>query len=109
AEGCGGAEVSLDRAAHGHGEPVLLLLRGQRLRAVLPQVQLLLSVQREAVPERARVREAAARARGDRLRGAGQRLLLVRGPGALARDRRRSRGRTDRGAASEVARPPAPP
>ena len=43
------------------------------LRPVLPQVLLLLPLQRQALPQRPRVRQAATGQAGDRLRGAGQR------------------------------------
>ena len=47
----------------GRGQPLLLLLRGRRLRPVLPQVLLLLPVQRQAVPQRPRVGQTPGRAR----------------------------------------------
>ena len=45
---------------HGDGEPLLPLRRRRRLRSLLHQVLLLFPLQRQAVPERPRVREAAA-------------------------------------------------
>ena len=65
--------LPVDRALQRHGEPLLRLCGGSRLRPVLPQVLQLLPVQRQAVPERPRVRQAAAGQGGHRLRGARQR------------------------------------
>jgi hypothetical protein len=57
----------------GAGERVhqllLLLLRGRRLRPVLPHVLYLLPVHRQAVHQRQRVGQAAGRQGGDQLRG----------------------------------------
>ena len=44
--------LPVDRAGHRDGQPLLLLLRGRRLRSVLPEVLLLLPVQRQAVRQR---------------------------------------------------------
>ena len=66
--------LSVDRAGHRGGQPVLLLLRRRRLRAVLPQVLLLLPLQRQAVPQRPRVGQAAGRQGRDRVHRAGQRV-----------------------------------
>jgi hypothetical protein len=40
---------------HGHGQPLLRLLHGSGLRPLFPEVLHLLSVQRQALPERSRV------------------------------------------------------
>ena len=48
----------------GAGQPLLLLLRGRRLRPVLPEVLLLLSLQRQAVPQRQRVGQTSGRKAG---------------------------------------------
>ena len=57
------ASLSVDREVHRRGQPVLRLCRRRRLRAVLPQVLLLLPLQRQAVHQRPRVGQAAGRAR----------------------------------------------
>jgi len=68
---------------------LLHLCRRSRLRAILPQVLQLLSVQRQALPERPRIRQAAARAERHRLRGARQWHFELRRPLASAADLRR--------------------
>ena len=90
-----------------HGEPLLLLRRRPRLRAVLPEVLHLLPVQRQALPQRPRVRQAAARQGGHRLRGAGQRHPVLCRSAAPAGDLRRPVGGQDRRAAAQVAAPSA--
>ena len=57
--------------------------RGRRLRPVLPQVLLLLPLQRQAVHQRPRVGQAASRQGRDRVHRAGQRLRRLRRPAAL--------------------------
>ncbi len=66
-------DLPVDRAIHGDGQPLLLLLRRRRLRPVLPEVLLLLPLQRQAVHQRPRVRQAPACQARHRVRGAGQR------------------------------------
>ena len=90
-------------SSHGHGQPVLLLLRRRGLRPLLPQVLHLLPVQRQAVHQRPRVRQAATGQGRHRLRGAGQRHPLLRRPQAPASNLRRPVGRQDRRAAAQVA------
>ena len=48
--------LSVAGALHRHGESVLLLLRGPRLWPVLPEVLHVLPLQRQAVPQRTRIR-----------------------------------------------------
>jgi hypothetical protein len=45
--------LRVDREIERAGEPLLLLLRGLQLRAILPEVLFVFSLQREAVPQRA--------------------------------------------------------
>ena len=97
--------VKPDRA----GQPLLLLLRRRRFRPVLPQVLLLLPVQRQAVHQRPRVGQTPGRQGRDRVRGAGQRVRRGRGPGGAAGDLRPARTRADRCAAAQVADHPAAP
>ena len=52
-------ELSVDGRRQRDGEPLLLLLRRRGLRPVLPEVLLLLPLQRQAVHQRPRVRQAA--------------------------------------------------
>ena len=59
-------DVSVDREDHRAGQPVLLLLRGRRFRPVLPEVLLLLPVQRQAVHQRQPVGQAPGRQGRDR-------------------------------------------
>ena len=59
--------LSVDRARDGCGQPVLRLRRRPGLRAVLPQVLLLLSLQRQAVPQRPRVGQTPSREGRDRV------------------------------------------
>src|SRR5437763_1308209 len=69
----------MDRAINCLSESLLFLLSGSGLRAVLSEVLLLLPRQCQAVPERARVREAATRAEPEGVSGVGQwRSLLCR-------------------------------
>ena len=83
------ADLSLDRAHHGDGQPLLLLRRRRGLRPVLPQVLHLLPLQRQALHQRARVRQATTGQGRDRLRGPGQRHPdLCRPPTAAATLRR---------------------
>ena len=95
--------------SHGDGQPLLRLRRRRRLRAVLHQVRHLLPVQRQAVHQRQRVGQAPGRQGRDRLRGAGQRVRRLRGPGTAAADLRPARTRPDRPAAAQVAGPAAAP
>ena len=46
-----GSALSVDRSFHGHGQSLLLLLRGQGIRSVLPQVLYLLPLHGQAVPQ----------------------------------------------------------
>ena len=101
-------DVSLDRAQHGHGQPLLLLWRRRGLRPVLPQVLHLLPLQRQALHQRARVRQAATGQGRDRLRGAGQRHPELRRPASAAATLRRPLGRQDRRPAAEMAGATAP-
>ena len=71
---------------HRGGQPVLRLRRRRRLRAVLPEVLLVLSLQRQAVPQRPRVGQAAGRQGRDRVHRAGQRVRHLRRPGRGAGD-----------------------
>src|SRR3954453_4877961 len=71
AQSANGQELSVDRAVHGDGQSVLLVLSGPRLRSVLPQVRLLLPVQRQTLPERARICQMPAAPGRDRLQSAG--------------------------------------
>ena len=70
---------------HRGGQPVLRLRRRRRLRAVLPQVLLLLPLQRQAVPQRPRVGQTAGREGRDRVHRAGQRVRHLRRPGRACR------------------------
>src|SRR5262249_39717297 len=70
--------LSLDRSFHRHGEPLLLVLFGSRLRPLLLEVLLLFSLHRQAVSERSRVCQASTPAGGNPLPGAGQRLRFLR-------------------------------
>ena len=79
---------------HRAGQPLLLLLRGRRLRPVLPEVLLLLSLQRQAVPQRQRVGQTSGREGRDRVRAAGQRVRRRRGRGGGAGDLRRAWAQT---------------
>ena len=67
--------------SHRGGQPVLRLRRRRRLRPVLPEVLLLLPLQRQAVPQRPRVGQAAGREGRDRVHRAGQRVRHLRRPG----------------------------
>ena len=96
-------DVPLDRAEHGHGQPLLLLRHRRGLRPVLPQVLHLLPLQRQALHQRPRVRQAATGQGRDRLRGPGQRRPELRQPPTTAATLRRPLGRQDRRAAAEVA------
>ena len=66
--------LPVDREDHRAGQPVLLLLRRRRFRAVLPQVLLLLPLQRQAVHQRQRMGPTASRQVRDRVHGVGQRV-----------------------------------
>ena len=63
--------LPLAGALHGHGQPLLRLLHGPGLRSLLPEVLHLLPLQRQALPERSRVRQAPTGQAGHRLQGAG--------------------------------------
>ena len=102
-----GRNLSVDRAIHGDGQPLLLLLRRRGLRPVLPEVLLLLPLQRQALHQRPRVRQAPACQARDRLRGAGQRHPVLRRPQAAAAALRWAVGGQDRSAAAQVAAPTA--
>ena len=78
-----GELLSVDRARDGCGQPVLRLRRRPGLRAVLPQVLLVLSLQRQALPQRPRVGQTPSREGRDRVHRAGQRVRLLRGPGRV--------------------------
>ena len=71
-------QLRLAGPLHGVHQLLLLLLRGRRLRPVLPQVQHLLPLHRQAVHQRQRVGQAAGREGRDRVRAAGQRVRLLR-------------------------------
>ena len=101
--------VPLDRPGHRHGQPLLRLRCGPRLRPLLPEVLFVLPLHRQALPERARVREAAAHPAGDRLRSLGQRHPLVCRSAPPAGAVRWPVRREDRRAPPEVAPPPAAP
>ena len=104
--------LSVDRALHRGGQPVLRLRRRCRLRPVLPQVLLLLPLQRQAVPQRPRVGQAAGRQGRDRPHRPGQRVRHHRRPGRppAAGDLRpaRTRNRSTPCCASGSARLPHP-
>ena len=102
------ADLPLDRAKHGHGQPLLLLRPRRGLRPVLPQVLHLLPLQRQALHQRPRVRQATTGQGRDRLRGPGQRHPELRRPPTAAATLRRPLGREDRRAAAEVAGATAP-
>src|SRR3972149_2286291 len=53
--------LSVDRALERDGEPLLCLCGGPRFRPVLPQVLHLLSIQCQAVPERARIPQPSSK------------------------------------------------
>ena len=93
----------------GDGQPLLLLPGRRRLRAVVPQVLLVLPVQREAVRQRPRVRQAPARQARRRVRGARQRRPGLRRAGADAGTGRRPDGGQGRRPAAQMARAPAAP
>jgi hypothetical protein len=63
----GGPGLSMDRQGNRAGQPLLRVRRRRRVRPVLPQVLLLLSLQRQVVPERARDDVAAVQAICDSL------------------------------------------
>ena len=67
-------QLRLAGALDGVHQLLLLLLRGRRLRPVLPQVQHLLPLHRQAVHQRQRVGQAPGREGRDRVRAAGQRV-----------------------------------
>ena len=83
-----------------------LLLR-RRFRPVLPQVLLVLSLQRQAVPQRQRVGQTPGRQGRHRLRAVGQRVRRGRGPRGATGDLRSARTRADRRIAAQVAGHPA--
>src|SRR6516164_2984120 len=73
--------LPLDHSFHGHGQPILLVLCGSRLRPLFLEVLLLFSLYRQAVCEWSRVRQASTQAAGNTLSSAGQRLrFLCRSP-----------------------------
>jgi hypothetical protein len=75
-------------------------LRGRRLRPVLPEVLLLLSLQRQAVPQRQRAGQTSGRESGDRVHRPGQRVRHRRRRGGGAGNLRRVGARRDRRAAT---------
>ena len=87
-------DLSLDRAKHGHGQPLLLLRHRRGLRPVLPQVLHLFPLQRQALHQRPRVRQATTGQGRDRLRGPGQRRPELRRPATAAATLRRALGAT---------------
>ena len=118
-EGEGGAHGAPPRPRHrrhlpvagrldGDGQPVLLLRRRRRLRPVLPEVLLVLPLQRQAVHQRARVPQAPVDQTGHCLRVARQRHPALLGPRTPAAAGRRVDGGEGRCAAAQVAGPPAP-
>ena len=104
-----GRVLPVDREDHRAGQPLLLLLRRRRLRPVLPQVLLLLPLQRQAVHQRQRVGQTAGGQGRDRVHRAGQRVRRRRRPGRAAGDLRPARTRPDRRAAAQMAGHPAAP
>ena len=66
------SHLSVAGAVDGHGKSFLPVLRGPGLRSVLSLVQHLFPLQRQAVPERSRVRQTATGAEGNPFRGARQ-------------------------------------
>jgi hypothetical protein len=74
-----------------------------------PQVLFLLSVSRQALPQRTRIPQAPARAARHRLRGPRQRPALLRRYQSRATHRRRPRCAEDRVVLPQVASPPAAP
>ena len=101
--------LPVDRAGHRDGQPVLRLRRRRRLRPVLPEVLLLLPLQRQAVPQRPRVGQTPSRQGRDRVHRAGQRVRHLRRPRRGAGDLRPARPGADRRAAAQVAGDPAAP
>jgi hypothetical protein len=101
--------LPVDRALHRGDQPVLLLLRGRGLRAVLPEVQLLLPLHRQAVHQRQRVGQTPGHPGRDRSHRAGGRLRLLRRPGRAASHLRPAGRGEDRRAATQVAGDPAAP
>ena len=101
--------LPVDRALHRGDQPVLFLLRGRGLRAVLPEVQLLLPLHRQAVHQRQRVGQTPGHPGRDRSHRAGGRLRLLRRPGRAASHLRPAGRGEDRRAATQVAGDPAAP
>ena len=101
-------DLSVDRARHGDGQPLLLLRPSTTTSAVLPQVLHLLPLQRQAVHQRPRVGQAPGGQGRDRLRGARQRVRRRDDqPARLASDLRPARAGQDRRLAAQVAGPAA--
>ena len=71
-------QLRLAGALVGVHQLLLLLLRGRRLRPVLPQVLHLLPLHRQAVHQRQRVGQTPGREGRDRVRAAGQRVRRLR-------------------------------
>ena len=92
--------LPVDRQDHRAGQPLLLLLPRRRLRPVLPEVLLLLSLQRQAVPQRQRAGQTSGRESGDRVHRPGQRVRHRRRRGGGAGNLRRVGARRDRRAAT---------
>src|SRR6267154_2307670 len=111
---CGGDEpddraaLPLDRTLDRDGQSLLRLRSRPRLRAVLPQVLQLLSLQCQAVPERPRIRQMPTRPARYCVRGARQWRPELRRPRAPAEDLRRPFGAKDRWPAAQVAALAAP-
>ena len=104
------------RDAHGDSYPWIVKTTGVvnhfyfycvdcRFRPVLPQVLFVLPLQRQAVPQRQRVDQAAGRQGGDRVHRAGQRVRRGRRSGGGAGDLRQVGAGADRRAAAQVAGP----
>ena len=101
--------VSVAGVLDGDGQPLLRPRGGGPLRAVLPQVLLLLPVQREALRQRPRVPQAAVGEARRRVRGAEQRRPKLRRCGPYVAPCRRPDGVADRRpCATLLARPPQP-
>ena len=104
--------LPMDRAHHRGGQPVLRLRRRPGFRAVLPEVQLLLPLQRQAVPQRARMGQTPSLPGRDRAHRAGQRVRHHHRPGRCrtgAGHLRSARPGADRRATTQVAGHPAAP
>ena len=105
----GARAVPVAGAVDGDGQPLLRVRGGRRLRAVLPEVLLVLPVQREALRQRPRAPQAPAGEARRGVRGAGQRHPGLRRPGPDAASGRRARRGEGRRPAAQVAGAPAAP